>query len=204
MDSKFTDPNRVLKFGREKVLRGFLVIGLIALAFGIFGVSYDNTSNIKPVAYLCFFIGLALCLYAMHKTFNPGKPIAVLSPEGIELDIEWVKTFLIPWHKVKNIEKIDVRVPTKGWHKTYHDVTAVVVAKSFYDREIHVDNLILRGPGWAHNFIDNGDTVQVALNHAVLPASAEEIFTAVDTRWKAFRGSKPGDAPAPRKAAKKK
>lgn len=204
MDPKFTDPNKVLKFGREKVLRSFLVIGLIALAIGIYGVSYDTTRGLKPVAYACFGIGLALCVYAMHGTFNPGKPIAVLSPDGIELDIEWVKTFLIPWHKVKNVDKIDVRVPTRGWYRTYKGVTAVVIAKSFYEREIHVGNAILRGPGWSNAFIDNGDTVQVALSYAVLPASAEEIFAAVDTRWKAFRDVKPAASPAPPNSAKSK
>jgi hypothetical protein len=185
---KYTDVNYTLKFGRQKVLRSFLIIGVLCILIGILGTSWDGfRGNDKYIVYLAFAIGVLLTGYAMHGTFNKTTPIAVLSPSGIVLDIEWVKNFLIPWHEVKAVEKIDVRVPTKGWYTTYKDVTAVVVSKAFYDRVVHVDNMLLRGPGWDYNFIDNGDTVQIALNYAVLPASAEEIFVAVDTRWKAFR-----------------
>lgn len=197
---KFTDVNYVLKFGREKVLRSFLIIGLLSLAVGIFGASFDLVrENEKYIAYIAFVLGVLLTGYAMHGTFNKGTPIAVLSPSGITLDIEWVKNFLVPWHEVNAVEKIDVTVPTRGWYKTIRGVTAVVVSKSFYDRIVHVDNPILRGPGWDNAFIDNGDTVQITLNHAVLPASAEEIFVAVDTRWKAFR-----DKTKPKETAKAK
>jgi hypothetical protein len=185
---KFTDVNYTLKFGRQKVLRSFLVLGVLCLIIGIVGTSYGGLRGTdKYIPYVAFAVGLALTGYAMHGTFNKTTPIAVLSPSGIVLDIEWVKNFLIPWHEVKAVEKIDISVPTKGWYRTYKDVTAVVVSKTFYDRTIHVSNPLLRGPGWEHNFIDNGDTVQVALNHAVLPATAEEIYAAVDSRWKAFR-----------------
>jgi hypothetical protein len=196
--SKYTDANYTLKFGRQKVARAFLILGVLCIAIGIFGTSADFIrGHEKYIVYFAFALGVFLTGYGLHHTFNAGTPIAVLSPSGIALDIEWVKNFLIPWHEVKAVEKIDVRVPTKGWYKTYKDVTAVVVSKRFYDRVVHIDNAILRGPGWDHNFIDSGDTVQIALSHAVLPASAVEIFAAVDTRWKAFR-----DKTKPMKAAK--
>jgi hypothetical protein len=198
MNPIYTDVNYVLKFGRQKVLRSFLVIGLLALAVGIFGASSDFIRDgEKYIAYVAFALGVLLTGYAMHGTFNKTTPIAVLSPSGIALDIEWVKNFLIPWHEVKAVEKIDVRVPTRRWYRTIKDVTALVVSKSFYDRIIHVDNPILRGPGWNNAFIDNGDTVQVTLNHAILPASAEEIFVAADARWKAFRDKTRSEAKAP-------
>ena len=198
MHPKYTDVNYTLKFGRQKVLRHFLVLGVLCLIVGIVGTSWDGVrGKDKYIAYFAFAIGVLLTGYAMHGTFNKTTPIAVLSPSGIVLDIEWVKNFLIPWHEVKAVEKIDVQVPPRGWHKTISDVTAVVVSKAFYDRVVHVDNPFLRGPGWDSAFIDNGDTVQVTLNHAVLPASADEIFAAVDTRWKAFRDKTKSKADKP-------
>jgi hypothetical protein len=189
---KYTDVNYTLKFGRQKIARYFLVLGLLCLVIGIVGTSTSLARGKEQyLPYIAFVVGVLLTGYGLHHNFNAGTPIAVLSPSGIALNIEWVKDFLIPWHEVKAVEKIDVRVPTRGWYKTYEDVTAVVVSKKFYERFVHVDNVILRGPGWEHNFIDNGDTVQIALNYAVLPASAEEIFAAADSRWKAFRDKKP-------------
>jgi hypothetical protein len=186
---RYTDVNYTLKFGRQKVLRSFLIVGILAIAVGILGTSSDFfRGKDQYIAYLAFALGVLLAGYTMHGTFNKTSPIAVLSPAGIALDIEWVKNFLIPWHEIKAVEKIDITVPTRGWHKTIRGVTAVSVTRNFYERIIHVDNPILRGPGWDNAFIDNGKTVQVTLNPAVLPASAEEIFVAVDTRWKAFRG----------------
>lgn len=188
MHPKYTDVNYTLKFGRQKVARGFLFLGIACVAVSILIISTNAVrGNERYIAYLCFALGALLTGYGIHHSFNAGTPIAVLSPSGIALNIEWVKNFLVPWHEVKAVEKIDIRVPEKVGYTTYKDVTAVVVSRKFYERFVHVDNLLLRGPGWEHNFIDNGDTVQIALNHAVLPATAAEIYAAVDSRWKAFR-----------------
>ena len=46
---KFTDVDYVLKFGREKVLRSFLIIGLLSLAVGIFGASFDFVRETREV-----------------------------------------------------------------------------------------------------------------------------------------------------------
>lgn len=185
---KFTDVHYTLKFGRQKVARSFLIIGVLCIGVGILGTSSSAfRGHEKYMAYFAFALGVLLTGYGLHHSFNAGTPIAVLSPSGVSLNIEWVKDFHVPWHQVKAVEKIDVRVPTKGWYTTYKDVTAIIISKSFYDSFVHVDNAFLRGPGWEHNFIDAGDTVKIALNYAVLPATAEEIYAAVDTRWKAFR-----------------
>lgn len=203
MHPKYTDANYTLKFGRQKVARHFLIIGVLGIGVGILITSSDAfRGNEKYMGYFLFALGALLTGYGLHHSFSAGTPIAVLSPSGVTLDIEWVKNFHIPWHAVKAVEKIDVRVPTKGWYTTYKNVTALVVSKKFYESFVHVENPILRGPGWEHNFIDNGDTVQIALNYAVLPASAEEIYAAVDVRWKAFRDKKP--APKPKSASGEK
>jgi hypothetical protein len=73
----------------------------------------------------------------------------------------------------------------------------VLVTKAFYDRVIHVDSWILRGPGWDAAYIPKDDMMQVAFHHEALPATAAELRTALETRWKAFRGSapRPGHVP---------
>ena len=71
----------------------------------------------------------------------------------------------------------------------------VLVSRAFYDRYIYVRSAFLRGPGWDFKFIPRGDLMEIALNHEALPATAAEIRTAVELRWKAFRDAKPASVP---------
>jgi hypothetical protein len=77
---------------------------------------------------------------------------------------------------------------------TLRNVTVVVVSQRFYDTVIHVDSLLLRGPGWENWFVPKGDMVQVALHHEALPVTADTLHAAVLARWTAFRGADPAHA----------
>jgi hypothetical protein len=184
MHPKFTDANSILKFGREKIGRFFLGLGVVCLTVGILGVSFDTSRERKPILYGMVVLGFALSGYGMHRTFNSGKPLLVISPSGIALDIEFVKTIFVPWQEVRSVQK------------TAKDTVSVGVSKSFYNRAIHVSNLFLRGPGWSEAFVDYGDTVEIRLSSKVIAASLDEIFVALETRWMAFRNNKPSPAAA--------
>lgn len=184
MHPKFTDVNYILKFGREKIGRFFLGLGVVCLAVGILGVSFDQSRDRKPTTYLLVVLGFALTGYGMHRTFDTRRPLLVLSPAGLALDIEWARNFVVPWHEVRSIKK------------TSQGIVAATVSKDFYDRNIHVANPLLRGPGWGNAFIRSGDSVEIRLSSKVIAASLDEIFTALETRWAAFREKKPAPAPA--------
>lgn len=65
-------------------------------------------------------------------------------------------------------------------------MTVVLVTRRFYDRHIHVRSWLMRGPGWDTNYIPRGSQVEVALHPEALRASAQQLRTAVGTRWRAF------------------
>lgn len=192
MDSKFTDVHHTLKFSREKIGRKFFIIGAVAIILGGFFI-YAGPPKTKFAGYVLLVIGFALCMYEMHLAFHPGKPLLTLSPEGVRFNIEWVREIVVPWHEVKALRTISFedRSGQARWpfRKTFENVTALVITADFYDREAHVSNLLLRGPGWNNIFIpdEKNNVVQFVLHDEILPVTREELKAAVEARWKAFR-----------------
>ncbi len=176
---RFTDVNQTLQFDKHKIGLFYLFVGLICLGLGILGVSYDTSRERKPILYGMVVLGFALSGYGLHRTFNSGKPLLVLSPSGLALDIEFVKTVFVPWQEVRRVQK------------TSQDTVSVAVSKNFYNRAIHVSNLFLRGPGWSEAFADYGDTVEIRLNSKVVPAKVDEMLAALEARWNAFGKTMP-------------
>jgi hypothetical protein len=173
--------------------RKWLAIGLVLLAIGI-GFAFWQPGDFKE--YDWFMTGLSLVLgvlmtgYALFRMLVPGKPLLTLSPDGLRLTIEWVKTVRIPWHEVKGVDTIDITGRMRGQLIHCPGVTVVLVSQAFYDRHIHVNSWLLRGPGWEFNFVPKGRLMQVALHHEVLPVEAHELRGAVEARWLAFRGDR--------------
>lgn len=190
VDSGVTDVHRTLIYSRQKQHRrwlaigGFLLVVGIALAYLQFG-DFDAIDRIMTVAAIV--LGGGMTLYALFRMLVPGKPVLVLSPAGLRLNIEWVKDILIPWHEVEGVDTIDITGSVGGNTVFLPGVTVVLTSRSFYDRHIYIDSLLLRGPGWDTNFIPRGDMVQVALHHEALPATAQELRASVEARWLAFR-----------------
>ena len=189
MNDTATDVRQVLRYGREKVNRKWLAIGLVLLAIGV-GFAFWQPGGFKE--YDWFMTGLSIVLgvfmtgYALFRMLAPGKPLLALSPDGLRLTIEWVKTIRIPWHEVRGVDTIDITGRIRGTRLDYHGVTVVLVSQAFYDRHIHIKSWFLRGPGWDMNFIPKGRLMQVALHHEVLPVEAHELRAAVEARWLAF------------------
>lgn len=203
VDPKYTDPQRTLAFGRQKIGQRFFLIGAIALLAGIVFINFGGSERkLIFTGYLCVVLGFALCMYEMHRHFHPGKPVLSLAPDGVRYNIEWVKEIRIPWHEIKALRRINVTDTTRRslFPATFANVTALVVTSEFYDRAIHVNNLLMRGPGWGNIFIpdERNKVMQMALHHEILPVTADELYAALETRWQAFRDRKPENtAPAP-------
>lgn len=198
---KYIDPNQTLTFSRSKLGRRFFVIGLIGLGAGAFLIAFGDKRDIKFAGYAAAILGFALCMYEMHRFFHPGKPLLSLAPDGIRFQIDMVKEIFVPWHEVKALRQIDVTdasgVTRWPMRAKFRQVPALVVTNAFYDRAIHIDSMIMRGPGWSNIFIPDkrNGVMQFALHPEILPVTAEELHAAVDVRWKTFRDLKPRPSP---------
>ncbi len=182
------DVRRTLAYGREKLARNFRHLALVAVAVGAVSVFVAGDDVLlRIVGWGLVVAGFGLGAWELSKSIGKQEPLLVLSPEGIRLHIEDVKTIAIPWSEVSAVHAINVPVTVPGHgNDLVRDVTAVDVSQAFYDRAIDVDSLFLRGPGWANTFIPAGGVVQVALHHDILPVSGPELLAAVTARWKAF------------------
>ncbi|MGE3145757.1 MAG: hypothetical protein AB7K35_09240 [Pseudorhodoplanes sp.] len=198
--AKVTDPNVTLRWHATKVGRWFLGYGLTGLVAGsaLLWLQPDDFSVYKWfMLYATLLISAVMTLYGLHRWLGGGKPLLILSPAGLRIHVDFVKDIDIPWRAVRGVSKDTVTGSFRGQPVRFEDVTMVLVSKAFYDRHIHIRSWLSRGPGWYHNFIPKGDMVQVALHHAAMNATSAELYTAVETRLRAF-----GDPDAvPAKAA---
>jgi len=195
-----TDAQKTLAYGSGRMGRKFMQIGLVCVAACGALVWLQPRDFSTPDWAMTSFglaIGAACTLYGLDRMLRP-KSLLVLSPAGVQVHIDTLKTFLIPWHEVKGIDAIDITGTFRRAPVTFSGVTVVLVSRAFYDRQIHVDSWVMRGPGWDFNFVPRtdtimGDVVQVALHHEALPVTAAELREAVTARWHAFRDATPAD-----------
>ena len=178
------DVNRVLVFGREKLAQKQMLFAGIAAAVGFVGVLVaddDRVLFVVSIGLLVFGVGYAG--WEFSKTTGKQKPLLVLSPEGLTIHIEGATEFTIPWTEVRGVDAITVE-GLRG--ATFDNVTVVLVSQDFYDRVIHVDSFILRGPGWDQFFIPRDGMMQVALHPSILPVKPADLLAAVEARYRAF------------------
>jgi hypothetical protein len=192
MDATPTDVNAVLTFGREKLARKQLVFAAIAAGVGALSVLVGDEGDamLPYVGWGLVVFGVGYAAWEFSKTTRKQKPLLVLSPDGIRMRLEGATEFVIPWSEVRGVDSITV----EGFRGAVFDnVTVVLVSRDFYDRVIHVDSFIRRGPGWDQFFIPRDDLMQVALHHEILPVTAADLLAAVEARYRAF-----GSSPAPK------
>jgi hypothetical protein len=185
MDAAPSDVNRVLSFGREKLVGKQLLFAGIAAAVGLVSVLVgDDDPQLTFVGWGLLVFGVGYAAWEFSKSTQKRKPLLVLSPEGLDIRLEGAAEFRIPWTEVRGVDSITVE-GLRG--ATFENVTVVLVTEAFYDRVIHVDSFFRRGPGWDQFFIPRYDgMMQVALHHAFLPVEAPDLLAAVEARYRAF------------------
>jgi len=193
VDSATTDVREVLTFGREKLARKMLRFALIAGVVGVLSVLVGDDAALYFVGWGLIVFAVGWAAWEFAKTTQTQKPLLVLSPAGIHMRIEGATEFDIPWSEVRGVDSITVE-GLRG--ATFDHVTVVLVSRDFYDRVIHVDSFLLRGPGWDQVFVPYDSMMQVALHHAILPVTAADLLAAVEARYRAF-GRSPKEPPAP-------
>jgi hypothetical protein len=200
-----SDVHQTLEYRLDAEFASWLPIGLLTLFCGLFIFAVQIPDWPRPGetfgAFAAILVGIGLAAFALLRRFRRGKPVYVLSPDGVH--ICWSssrKESFIPWREIKGIDTIDITV----WHWLarnprnlhYHDVTVVLVSRQFYQANLHIKSLFQRGPYWSQTaFIEKGDMVQCALHAEFVGVAPQQLRAAVEARWRAF-GAGP-DRPKP-------
>lgn len=162
----------------------------LSLASVVFVVLAENWWG-QALAWLALAAGLSLAIWAARRLKSPRNPIYVLSPEGIFLHVAGARDVMVPWSEVGDVLTGSVGATVNGvslpGFGKFEGLTMIVVSRAFYDREIHVDSLYRRGPGWSNVFVPLDGQVAIALHHEYLGTDAGSLRRAVQSRWQASR-----------------
>jgi hypothetical protein len=200
-----TDVHRTLAYSDAKVNKQLLLVALALCGVGVLFVTIYATYAIEyKLGWVMAAAGVGLAVYAHFRLFNPGKPLLVLSPNGLLLRTVG-KDIFIPWHEVRGVDAIHF----KSWTAVYtslppvpvpvkfRNVTVVLVSRDFYEDElVSAYPALVHHRVWGRTFIPKGNLVQVALHHDILPVEPEELRRQVAARLYAFRNAEPAAATA--------
>ena len=155
---KVTDVHRVLAYSGRKISRWFLQMGLVALAAGavLLYIQPDFSAFEWFMLALTLTVGAASTLYGLVRLWVPGKPMLLMSPAGLRLHFDFLKTMVIPWHEVRGVDTTDIKGEFRGTPVLLTGVTVVLVSRKFYDRRIHVDFVAPARAGLGHQLHPQG------------------------------------------------
>jgi hypothetical protein len=131
------------------------------------------------------------------KHLRPGRPVMLLSPAGVHMNVSWLKNLVIPWYEVEHVGQLEHHHPG-GIVMRHPEALAIAFSRDYYEREILPRRSFLSGSVWSGMFQERGAQMQMLLPYPWFSISMKEMQDPVDARWKAFREL---DAGAPPPAA---
>ncbi len=186
MRDAYIDVNARLIWSRTKLHRKRMIVFAIGTAAAALVVWLADSALERCGFAIAGIVFLGFCFYDIYRMVEPNSALIELLPQGIIYRVT-SEDFIVPWHEVSGIDTIDIHFKIRGRLEIYTGVTVILVSKFFYDRVVHVSNIIMRGPGWGAWFVPRDEnTMQLALHHDVIPASAETIRREVEARWRVF------------------
>ncbi len=194
MSDYYVDVNQRLVWSRVKLHRARLIIAMIGLVAGVVILALGDKPRDAVIGWATIVVCLPWSFYEIYWVMKPGTALIELLPQGI-IFRQTSEHFIVPWTEIHGVDTIDIHTSMRGKHITFHNVTVVAVSQLFYDRVVHVDSFIMRGPGWDANFIPKDGKMLLALHHEILPVTADTVRREVEERWKVF-GKKPPDQSA--------
>jgi hypothetical protein len=180
------DVNARLVWSRAKLHRKRMIMFAIGTLAAVVIVLLADSPRERWGFGIAGFVFFCFCFYDIYKMMEPNSALIELLPQGIIYRVT-TEDFIVPWNEIKGVDTINIHTAFGGRAETYPGVTVILVSKLFYDRVVHVDTLIMRGPGWGAWFVPrDANTMHIALHHNIIPASAETIRREVEERWKVF------------------
>ena len=187
MVAKTIDVNARLIWGRHKLHRKRLLVAVVGCIACCVIVLLADSNLEYWLASAGIVVGILWILYETYWLMRPASALVELLPHGIIFRHGGgLEDYIVPWTEIRGVNTINIETRFRGQQIVYENVTVVLVSQTFYDRVIHVDNFIMRGPGWDGVYVPKGDMMQIALHHEIIDATSEEIRRQVESRWKAF------------------
>lgn len=186
MSDAYVDVYERLVWSRAKLHRKRMFVFALGTLAAVVVVLLADSEFERWAFGIAGAVFLGFCFYDIYKMMEPNSALIELLPQGIIFRTT-TEDFIVPWNEIKGVDTINIHTTFRGRPEVYPGVTVVLVSKFFYDRVVHVDNFIMRGPGWGAHFVEkDANTMMLALHHEILPVGAEEVRRQVEARWKVF------------------
>jgi hypothetical protein len=187
MNSTPINVNARLIWERHKLHRKRLFVAVIGCIACCVIVLLADTSLEYWLASAGIVAGILWILYETYWLMRPASALVELLPQGIIFRHGGgLEDYIVPWKEIHGVDSINIETKFRGETIIFNNVTVILVSMKFYDRVIHVDNFIMRGPGWDGAYVPKDDMMQIAIHHEIIEATAEEIRRQVEARWRAF------------------
>ncbi len=191
MSGAYVDVNARLVWSRSKLHRTRFTVAVTGLVAGLVIALLADKGRDLVIGWGSVAVCFPWSFYELYWWKKPNTALIELLPQGIIFRTT-TEHFIVPWQEIKGVESTNIHTTFRGKPVTFNNVTVVLVSQLFYDRVIHVDNFIMRGPGWDANFIPKGELMEVAIHHEILPSvTAETVRREVEERWKVFGKAPP-------------
>jgi hypothetical protein len=182
------DVNARLIWGRHKLHRKRLYVAIIGCIACCVIVLLADTSREYWLASAGIVAGILWILYETYWLMRPASALVELLPQGIIFRHGGgLEDYIVSWKEIHGVDSINIETTFRGETIIFTNVTVILVSGVFYDRVIHVDNFIMRGPGWDGFYVPKGDMMQIAIHHEIIDATGEEIRRQVEARWQHFK-----------------
>lgn len=138
--------------------------------------------------------GFCLALLAWWRSRHPGEPTLVLSTTGMRYRLSRDVTLTVPWHEVAGVGTTDVRITTRGFGRARRGVPTVLLPRRCIPARANLQSWWQR-ERWQHTLVPKAALVQVAIHDDLLGVPADELYAAIDKRWRAFSRRPDADGP---------
>lgn len=181
------DLRETAKFGSSRALSMQMIP--IALGIILFGVVFLAIELSKPYpegawyAWLALGAGLALLIAALVRHAGKETHSLVISPFGV-LYTDAAK-HVIPWNEIILIGRADATHGSGKSRMNARNAVFLCTSNDYYQARV-ADKTFFTQVFGSEFFVESGDHIRIPLFHPLISAKADDIWAAVEPRWRAF------------------
>ncbi len=192
--SREQDPNRVVEYYTATTNQ--LRLAMWALFAGVLLLTMSHERD-EPLLALPGVAALLVMLVFMVRATRRGRPVLMLSPQGINYRGAGGGEVFVPWQVVADVDTVSFTTGIGKRRSSYKDITMVLVPEEFYQAHIHKESALSRGPYWDCFYRPRGALVELAIHHDRFAIEPAQVRGPIEARWLAFRDTIPASPADP-------
>ncbi len=176
-----------VRFGSSRRLSMQMIpfaLGIIALGVVLLWLELSQPyPESTAMAWLILAGGLAFLIIALVSHARKETHSLVISPFGVLYD--HAAKHVIPWSEITSIGRMDATHGTGKSRTRARNAVYLTIGESYYRARIFEDTFFNKVFG-SDFFLNKGDDIRIPVFHPLISEKADDIWAAVEPRWRAF------------------